>query len=410
MSQLTADALGILQDVLSDLDNPKASIAAAVRKLARAAALCSEHSTEIWCKIQLGDAKYTEPLTRHIAARIKAGDALKLLKQAEKEKREPTAEELANFGPAGKEYEASLNKLTGLGIGEGHLDLEELNLKRKESSGGYLGIEFVEQRIKDIERKKHMNDGLFFLTTLTSHAAFVRRRAHEKAAALDKKLRYIESPITAFDVLKSGVEDRLLERFPAAAERLMTAFVRVASPSAEEWSQALTSCRRFIEALADGLFPAQDAKVNGRDVSHTAYLNRLWAFIDKSLESETDRELAKRHLEFLGFYLEKVYKKTNQGVHADVDQKSAVICVFHCYLLAGAMLDHLEPKLASTNSLLDLSSASLDEMESVLGISRKVAKEIVKLRVGRKLTDQLLRTVPGLSPRTFERIRVLVRY
>jgi helix-hairpin-helix protein len=232
----------------------------------------------------------------------------------------------------------------------------------------------------------------------------------ERAAALHKKLKYIETPVTAFDVLKGAVEDRLLERFPLAAERLMIAFVRVANPSPEEWSQALTSCRRFIEALADGLFPPQDTKFNGRDVSQTHYINRLWAFIERSLESETDREMAKRHVEFLGLYLEKTYKKTNQGVHAEIDQRTATICVFHCYLLAAAILDQLDPKPVLRDAAIDISSASLDDMESILGIPRKVAKEIVKLRVSRKITEQTLKSVPGLSPRTFERIKNMVRY
>jgi prefoldin subunit 5 len=180
MTQATTDAIQILEDTLSDLNNPKVTVAAAVRKLARSAGLCSEYATEIWCKIQLGDRKYAHPLHRYLTARQNAAKHRELLERLKREGKTASKEEIDAARAAEIQFTTWDEKLTGLGIQEEHRTAEELGFKASLASGGYESIEFIEQRIKDIERKKNMNDGTHYLTRLTSHAAFVRQIAHER--------------------------------------------------------------------------------------------------------------------------------------------------------------------------------------------------------------------------------------
>ena len=54
--------------------------------------------------------------------------------------------------------------------------------------------------------------------------------------------------------------------------------------TAEDFSQAGVSARRYMEQLADALFPPRDEPVAGRDVSRPKYKNRLWAYVDERLQ------------------------------------------------------------------------------------------------------------------------------
>lgn len=53
--------------------------------------------------------------------------------------------------------------------------------------------------------------------------------------------------------------------------------------TAEDFSQAGHSARRYMEQLADALFPPRDQSVAGRDVSRPKYKNRLWAYEEEQL-------------------------------------------------------------------------------------------------------------------------------
>ncbi len=93
----------------------------------------------------------------------------------------------------------------------------------------------------------------------------------------------------------------------------MLAFKNVNSDSKEEWSQALTTCRRTIQKLADDLYPPNDKIINGRKLGKNQYINRLWFFMDESIESDSDKKLAKAHVDYIGNYLESIHNKTKKA-------------------------------------------------------------------------------------------------
>jgi hypothetical protein len=51
-------------------------------------------------------------------------------------------------------------------------------------------------------------------------------------------------------------------------------------------AQVALSGRRYLEQLADVLFPAQDKEHNGRKVGKAEYRNRIWAFIADNAASD----------------------------------------------------------------------------------------------------------------------------
>jgi DNA uptake protein ComE-like DNA-binding protein len=378
------EALKLLESALEQLESAKGSVLASVQKLLRASNLLGHEDISIWCQVQLGEPKYTGPLK-------------KLLDAASAKGKDPRPKEEQ------AKVEAILKDVSALGLKPMHYTLEELNVKVAESGGGYISIGFIEERYADLVRTKRGNDGTYYKNNLYNHLNYVRKRAHELASTLYNQLKFAGTVGSCFDVLKEAVDDRLIDMDPALGEQLMLAFKGVASSSGEEWSQALTTCRRLLEGLADRLYPATKDAEKGRSLGQSQYVNRLWAFMDRAIESETNRELAKTHVDFLGAWLEKANKISHKGVHAEVDRLEAVKAVFHTYLVVADILDYLDKKPGAPKKPA-IGEASIDELEALLGVSRNIAKEIFKTRVrDGKLSRASLATVKGVGPKTLER-------
>ena len=380
-------AATLLESALEELESSKGSVRSGVQKLYRAATLLDDEDIRIWCEIQLGDFRYTQPLKDYTAK------LLDLLEEETKDKRE--------------QVKAAAKRLQDLGLkSEVHYPLEELNEKASKSGGGYVDVAFVEETYATLTRQKRGNDGIYYVNSLISHLNYVRKAAYQRAVALYNRVAVVGAPTTSFDVLKGAIDDRLLDLHPDLAEQLMTAFRAVSSENPEEWSQALTTCRRFIEGLADALYPPKDEMVKGRALRKGQYINRLWAFMDEAIESQSGKELAKAHVDYIGSYLQKVHQLSNKGVHATLTRLEAVRAVFHTYLLAADIIDYLKAAQVSHPEQLNIHTASLDELESLLGVSRSIAKDIIRLRVEHGVIDeQLLSSIRGIGAKTLARAR-----
>jgi len=380
-------ALQLLEACLEELESSKGSVSAAVHQLYRAASLLEERDTRIWCEIQLGHYEYTLPLQRLVKALYK--------RQVEGSKSKKVQQEIDD----------AIREVRKVGLKpDEHFSTEEINVKINKSGGGYVDIGFVEEKYLDLVRTKRGNDGTYYKNNLNLHLAYVRKTAHKKATSLYQKYASLGAPASTFDVLKGTVDDRLLDISPNLAERLMIVFRRICSDNPEEWSQALTSCRRLIEALADFLYPPHDEPVNGRAVDQDQYINRLWAFMDEAIESRSNRELAKAHVDYLGAYLQRIHKLSSKGVHASLTRIEAIKAVFHLYLAIADILDYLEQEPLADKP--NIHTASIDEIRTVLGVSHSIAKEIVKLRATQgKITEQSVISIRGVGPKTLEKAK-----
>jgi DNA polymerase/3'-5' exonuclease PolX len=125
--------------------------------------------------------------------------------------------------------------------------------------------------------------------------------------------------------------------------------------------------------------------------------------MDTAIESDTNRDLAKTHVDFLGAWLEKINKITNKGVHTEVKQLEAIKAVFHTYLSIADLLDYLDDSQKSITKP-NINSATIDELEALLDINRTTAKEIIKTRVKHgNLDSAMLSKIPGIGPKTLEK-------
>ena len=382
------ESLRLLEEALKELESQKGSVLSAVQKISRVALIIDNSDIYKWCQIQLGNQEYAIALTDFV-------DTLVLLQDNEskelKEKRKQQQKELDKLG---LKHEI-------------HYSTEEINTKLNTSGGRYENIGFLEERYNDLVRNKSGNDGTYYKNNLNTHINYVKKKAHEIASKLYNEVKFSGTVSNCFDLLKNEIDDRLLDLNPAIAEQLMLSFKAVSSNKEEEWSQALTTCRRLLEGLADELYPASDKKVNGRILGQGQYVNRLWAFMDDSIESDSNKALAKTHIDFLGAWLEKINKLANKGVHSDLGQLEATKAVFHTYLVIADILQYLhqdEQKIEKP----DINSASIDELEALLDINRMTAKEIFKMRIKEGYIDlDILATINGVGKKTIEKAQTV---
>lgn len=121
----------------------------------------------------------------------------------------------------------------------------------------------------------------------------------------------------------SNVVDEILMRIAQLDPRLF-ALMHGALKSFEQFDTAdslahvSVSCRRLIERLADALYPPRNAPVNGKDVGPKEYRNRLWAYVNEHLHSESNRTLVLTTLGDIGSRINKLDSAASRGVHADV--------------------------------------------------------------------------------------------
>jgi len=378
-----AEALKIVEEGLKELESAKGSVTVGVQKLSRAAKLLDKNEIIAWSELQFANPK-------HVNA-VKALSE-KVNEEYEKEKK---AQAITD-----KKYKIVLKNITDLNI-----PLSEINelhrFKMLKSSGGFHSVDFIEERHAFISKLKQFTDSVYNLGELKQHLQYIRKKALEYLTELDTELRFSGTITSSFDLLKNAVDDRLLDLDPEIAEQLMLAFKSVSSDSKEEWSHALTTCRRLLESLADKLYPASDLVIGKRTFKQSQFVNRLWQFMNEAIESDSNKEIAKSHVDYLGLWLERTNKITNKGVHDEVSQLEATKAIFHIYLMLADLLDYLDPSAVSKTTKPKITEATLDEIEALLNVKRDVAKAIVVARVNNKgLTIEQLGEVKGVGPKT----------
>lgn len=152
------------------------------------------------------------------------------------------------------------------------------------------------------------------------------------------QLRYGAVVETAFQRTKQRFDAFLSMHAPDVARRLAAAYQRAYSDDPEEWSQALTSCRRALKTLADRLYPATEAQPSGHLLTDDYYKNRLLQFVSEELASESQSKLAAAEIELVAQRVDALNDLSSKGVHSDVDERDLDLAVVHTYLLAGELL------------------------------------------------------------------------
>ena len=384
MADKKVEALKIVEEGLKELESAKGSVAVGVQKLSRAAKLIDEESIYAWAELQLGNPIYKKPVQEIL---------YKIHEISQLPKEEQNFDQVTDL----------VEKLALIGLDYKTHISPEYNMKISENHGGLNSINFIEQTLEGLIKNKRIHDGVRTKIKLSIHLNYIKNAAYKYLSELHDKLKFSGTITSSFDLLKNAVDDRLLDLDQEIAEQFMLAFKSVSSDNKEEWSHALTTCRRLLESLADKLYPASELKIGNRTFKQNQFVNRLWQFMNEAIQSDSNKLIAQTHVDYLGLWLEKTNKLANKGVHDEVTQLEATKAIFHIYLMLADLLDYLDPSATSKTTKPSIATASLDEIEALLNVKRDVAKPIVIARVKNSgLTIEQLKEVKGVGPKTLE--------
>ena len=373
-------ALHEIELCITELDKNNGSVAIAITKLLRVSQLLGDNKLEIWCQIQLGYSDIQHDVSKILSSYAQYGILDK------------------RFINLVKEIELSTDIDFTF-----HL-LGNLKYLSDDQYGGVKGVKYIEDMYLQLKNDKQRR---FFSDDYKEHLECLRALTLKHVNSIYDSLKFSGTTQNSFEILKTLIDDKLLDLEPELTEQLMLSFKSASSENKEEWSQAAVTCRRLFEKLADRLYPAREEKVKGREVKQHNYINRIWMFMDEAISSDTSKELAKSHVVLIGSLMQRIYKLANKGTHevkGEITQIEVVKMVFHTYLMLADLLEYLDQSNFKKIEKLSISKASLDDLEVVLGISNIVAKDIIRERVknGGELSFEQLSKVKGIGQKTID--------
>ena len=174
---------------------------------------------------------------------------------------------------------------------------------------------------------------------LASRRAFI----HQYTSRRHYELKFSGAAQDVFASVRETVDGSIADVVPEAVQKFASVHDNLRSANPEDWSNAVHSCRRILQDLADALFPAQaESRVagNGHEINLGAdnYINRLACFAEDHSSSPRFKEIVGSHLSFLGDRLDAVFKAAQKGSHSSVTRDEANRYVIYTYMLVADLL------------------------------------------------------------------------
>ena len=193
------------------------------------------------------------------------------------------------------------------------------------------------------ERQSLRNQASQLSQRLASRRAFI----HQYASKVYYELKFSGVASEIFSRIRNRVDGSISSLIPDSTRRFSAVYENLESENPENWSNAVHSCRRIIEDLANAVFPPQDKnrvlQINGRKKSISLgagnYINRIMCFVDDNSDLETTSAIIGSHLSYLGDRLDALVSGAQKGTHSDItSMEEADRIVVHTYLLVGDIL------------------------------------------------------------------------
>lgn len=186
---------------------------------------------------------------------------------------------------------------------------------------------------------------------------FDTRRQFERVAAfrdlLLNTLNGNEDDIYQLSMMLEDLSPKLFYSLGAAANRLTNA------EDQEEVAQVAISGRRYMEQLADALFPPTNTPRENRRLDRAAYRNRLWAFVEDHTANDSSR------LKKIGNEIDRIAGELNSAIHSDHSKEQVASLIGDAAILT-ANLFSLAPET--------IRNGYLAYMESFLAFVRELTE------------------------------------
>ena len=169
----------------------------------------------------------------------------------------------------------------------------------------------------------------------------MKSEIYEYAMNIFYQLEFTENVMDILSEYRHIVDNRLPELLSGSKEKLDSISKNLHSQNQEDWSNAVHTCRKLLQDLADNLYPPSNVPLdkNGRKTGPNNYINRLINYIDSHAKSEKFKQITGSNIKFIGERLDAIYKATNKGTHETIDTlEEAKRYVIHTYLFIGDIL------------------------------------------------------------------------
>jgi hypothetical protein len=336
--------LALVTKTLDDMEDPNTSVSVITRRAVRIARIRNDYSNLLWLQFELLSMHEKEARFR-LAAEIAPHISKEEYKILSFQTLEAFAEERRTISSAeltGSQVKKDNKNILAMSVAE--IEARRamfIELRNREQSIGGLhptDAYFIDREVSQAR--------LIASTAIRETDAIlsrIRNRVHDYLSSVEKDLVYGRLQSDVFERNRRYVESRLSEVVPEIAEQMRTAEARLDDSNPESYSQALTTCRRALKAIADHVFPATNESIQGSDgrirtMSEDKYIARLWQFAHKSLGNSAGGKLVLSQLDDLGHRIDAIYKMSSKGVHATVDRVEAERCFVQTYLLLGEIL------------------------------------------------------------------------
>ncbi len=157
------------------------------------------------------------------------------------------------------------------------------------------------------------------------------------------KLMYGNIIEDTFTRARLQVNDELSKLCPITVNKFASIYDNMDSDNPEDWANAVHSCRRILNDLADVLYPPKPDPVtsnNGKKilVGPDQYINRLIQFIISKSGSKTFADVVGNDLSSIGMRLDAINDAVCKGTHVSVTKDEASRYIIHTYLLISDIL------------------------------------------------------------------------
>jgi len=180
------------------------------------------------------------------------------------------------------------------------------------------------------------------IRSLTGVQSRVMGLMHSFVASVFYERQFADLAESTFDGYKADVDALIAAKAGQVMNKLPSVVARLKEGDDEAISQALTTCRRILEAFADAIFPPSEDtfEVGGNHLKLDAgkHQNRINAYIAQRFESSSRRTRLRQNISNL-------FDRVSTGVHNDVSAQEAHSLFLNVYLFLGEVLHLDEPQI-----------------------------------------------------------------
>jgi hypothetical protein len=179
------------------------------------------------------------------------------------------------------------------------------------------------------------NDTASVISSLSGVTSRVMSLLHKFVSEVYYEREFSALAESTFDRYKKDVDALIALYAGDVLSKIPSVVNRLSEKDDEGVSQALTTCRRILEAFADAIFPPTDSTIelsgNKLKLDASKHQNRINAYIAGKTESASRRQRLRQNLSNL-------FDRVSTGVHKDVTIDEAFSLFLNTYLFLGEVL------------------------------------------------------------------------